>query len=214
MTAEAIAAAMAADERRAARDAYRRSGGSVRRPLKSFRTVEESKQARLDHAANLHAAIGGLGSPDGFRDWLGALMLNPDLSPLNCALVSDRAPGRIVNTAARWRRAGYKIAKGECACVRVTAPGFKPRAAFAAEQVGAGDLVAAVEADPPRLPDEPTLEAMRRALTARLRGAKASAVVSAYGAELRESGALSACEGSPVIDCGEVTLWHDAPIPF
>lgn len=207
-----IAAAVADDERRAARDRYRAAGGSVRRPLKSFTTTDDRQAARVEHAANLKDATDALATSAGFRDWVGSMILNPGLSPLNAALVAERAPGRIVNTSARWNRAGYKVAKGERAWIRVTAPGFKPTACFTAEQVGATDITAAIEADPPRLPTDERLDAMRDALSARLSGeAKVSGLITLWANETRESGALDAGEGAPVV--GERETVSDV-IPF
>lgn len=183
--------AYADDERRKAQAEYRAAGGSHRRPLKSFTTTDERQAARVEHAETLRAACEALGSPEGFRDWVGSLLLNPDVSPLNAALIAARAPGRVVTTTARWKRAGYSIRKGETAALKITAPGFKPRAAFDAAQVGATDLLEALEADPPLLPTADQLETLRDELSERLTaGDKASRVIGAYGAELR-AGALS-----------------------
>lgn len=209
------ASAIRADERRAARDSYRAAGGSARRPLKSFTTTDERQEARLEHAANLRAACEALSSPEGFRDWVGALMLNPAVSPLNAALIASQAPGRVVTTTARWKAQGYSVRKGESAYVRITAPGFKPRAAFDAEQVGATDILAALEADPPRLPSEDQLETLRDELSARLAADdKATRVIGAYGAEIAAGTLSEPQEGESVFEaCGRRAQGSDA-IPF
>lgn len=129
------------DERRHARDSYRECGGSKRRPLKSFMTAKEKREARDAHAARIHAAVAELVEPRGFEAWLEALELNPHLSPMNAALVALQTPGEIVGTSAYWRRNGYKVRKGERSAGRVTAPGFWPLAYFTAEQAAATDLL-------------------------------------------------------------------------
>lgn len=207
-----VAEAIAADERRAARDRYRAGGGSRRRPLKSFSTTDERRARRLEHAAELAGAVDTAESVEGFRDWLGSLMLNPDLSALNCAIISARLGPVLAATPAKWhQRGGYAVAKGSSAAAYVTAPGFKRRPVFTADQVGASDLVAQIEADPPRLPDAITLDVLRGALRDRLRaGAKRSKVLAAFGDELRSDGLLEGCEGAEVIRVEE----RSDEIPF
>lgn len=212
MAAPTAAELIAADERRAAQQAYRAAGGSKRRPLRSFTTTDERRAARDEHAARLHEAVEHVQTAEGFRHWVAGLILNPGLSPLNVALASTAAPGAVVNTSARWKAAGYKVAKGESAHIRVTAPGFKPRACFAAEQVGATDILAALEDEPPRVPDDRTLDLLRDALRARLTaGDKPSRVVGAYGAELREAG-LETADGLDVFAACE--MGGDTDLPF
>lgn len=210
-----VEAALAADERREAREAYRRAGGSARRPLKSFYTQAEKKAAREAHAETIAAAVRALQTPEGFRDWLGSLILCEDLSPLNCAIVAASMPGQIVTTKARWRaRGGYSIRKGETSHIAVTGPGFVPRAAWTAEQVGATDLVEAVEADPPRLPDQATLDGLFAACRARLAAAdKPNRVVAAYGEELRSGALLEAHAGEAVTDL-IAAAGSDDELPF
>lgn len=164
MSTETIHAAIEADERRAARDAYRAAGGSKRRPLKSFRTDAEKRHEREAHAARLRLACDELTTPDGFAAWLEAMALNPDLTPLNAALVALQSPGEIVGTAAAWKRQGYRVRKGERAAGRITGRGFWPLAYFTAEQAGATDLL---DYAPP-LPDESTVSAGLNRLAQRL----------------------------------------------
>lgn len=152
------------DERRAARESYQRTGGSKRRPLKSFLTAKEKRELRDDHAARIHAAVAELAEPGGFDAWLEALELNPHLSPMNAALVALQTPGEIVGTSASWRRQGYKVRKGERAAGRITAPGFWPLAYFTAPQAAAGDL----EGFEPTLPPCERVEAFRSELSALL----------------------------------------------
>lgn len=134
---------IAREERRALRASFQAAGGSKRRPLQSFNTDDEKRAARLEHRDRLAEAVEHARDLDGFGDWLEALELNPHLSPMNCALAAYQAPGEIVDTFAGWKRGGYLVPKGERCSVRLTGPGFWPKAAFTAPQVGATDLVAA-----------------------------------------------------------------------
>jgi hypothetical protein len=143
MTADRIAI----EERRQARDSWRRSGGSDRRPLKSFRTDAEKKAARLEHAERIHEAVEYVRTARGFGEWLEALELCPRLSPLNAALIAYQCPGKIAETAAGWKQSGYQVRKGETAAGWITGPMFYPRAIFTADQVGASDLVGMAEAE-------------------------------------------------------------------
>jgi hypothetical protein len=103
---------IATEERRAAQLSYRAAGGSDRRPLKSFLTADEKREARLEHAARLAEAVEHTAADlDGLADWLEALELCPHLSPLNCALVALQCPGEIVDTFAGWKRQGYPSRK-------------------------------------------------------------------------------------------------------
>lgn len=61
-----------AHERREARDSYRATGGSKRRPLKSFRTEREKREAREAHAARIAAAVAELECEGGFEAWVEA----------------------------------------------------------------------------------------------------------------------------------------------
>lgn len=136
-------------ERRMARDDWRRAGGSQKRPLKSFKTDAEKKAARLEHAERIHETGEALRDVSAFRDWLASLELNPDVSPLNAALISVQVGPEICGTAAYWKRNGYKVRKGETAAAWITGPMFYPRAAFTVDQADAGDLAAmAGAADP------------------------------------------------------------------
>lgn len=169
------------DERREARDSYRAAGGSKRRPLKSFMTKAEKRKAREEHAERIHEAIAELREPLGFERWIEALEFNPQLTPLNAALVAMQTPGLIVATAAQWNRQGYKVRKGEAAAGRITGKGFWPCAYFTAEQANAGDL----EDFDAELPEPGIIEALRVEFVARLeRGEKARDVLPAI-AELR-----------------------------
>lgn len=144
---------IAREQRRALRASFQAAGGSKRRPLKSFNTDDEKRAARLEHRDRLAEAVDLVREPEGFGAWLESLELNPHLSPMNCALAAMQAPGEIVDTFAGWKRNGYLVPKGERAGVRLTGPGFWPKAAFTAPQVGATDLVAVVPewTDPPDL---------------------------------------------------------------
>jgi hypothetical protein len=176
------AAILEADERRAARDSYVRTGGSQRRPLKSFMTAAEKKDARQEHAARIHAAVAELAEPGGFTAWLEALDLNPHLSPMNCALVAYQSPGEIVNSSAGWKRQGYRVRKGERCAGRITAPGFWPLAYFVASQALASDL----EGFFPTIPPIERRESLRSALMDALaEGTKPRLALEAIAAEVR-----------------------------
>lgn len=158
------ALAIEADERRVRRDSYRDAGGSKRRPLKSFMTAQEKREARDAHAALIHLAVAELRDPAGFERWIETLELNPQLTAMNGALVALQTPGEIVGTAAQWSKQGYRIRRGERAAGRLTARGFWPLAYFTAEQASAGDL-----ADyEPSMPGPRELAALRRDLLERL----------------------------------------------
>lgn len=131
---------IAQEERRADRLAWRAAGGSERRPLKSFRTAAEKREAKLEHAERIHAATEALRTPEGFAAFVESLELNPDVSALNAALLADQLPGEIAGTAPFWKRNGCMVRKGETAAGWITGPAFTPRAVFTAEQVGATDL--------------------------------------------------------------------------
>lgn len=160
----AVAAAIEQDERRLRRDSYREAGGSKRRPLKSFMTAREKREARDHHAALIHAAVDELREPVGFERWIEARALNPQLTPMNAALVALQSPGEIVGTLAQWKGQGYRVRKGERAAGRITARGFWPLAYFTAEQVNAGDL----EGFEPELPDAAEVERQHAELIHRL----------------------------------------------
>lgn len=145
-----VAEAIALDERRAARAAWQRSGGSRRRPLRSFVTSDEKRERRQEHAARISEALERLETPEGARDWIEARELNPDVSPLNQALIALQAPGEIVGTLAAWKRNGTRVRKGERGSVFLTAPGFWPRPAFTAAQTDAPPELA----DPEPVPVE------------------------------------------------------------
>lgn len=174
----AIAAAIEADERRAAHDSYRATGESKRRPLGSFMTKAEKREAREAHAARIRAAVDELREAAGFAAWVEALALNPQLTPLNAALVALQSPGEIVATAAQWRRQGYRVTKGARAAGRITGRNFWPTAYFTAEQADAGDL----EGFEPDLPPLEHVEAARRVLCqvldAGVKGSEAVAAIS------------------------------------
>lgn len=176
---EKVERLLEADERRAARDSYRAAGGSKRRALKSFRTQREKREARLEHVALIRAAIDELRAPDGFARWIETLELNPQLTPLNAALVAMQSPGQIVSTCAQWRRQGYRVRKGAVAAGRITGKGFWPLAYFTADQASAGDL----DGFEVELPDDEKLELLRAELVGRLdrgqKGAEAVAEVAA-----------------------------------
>lgn len=165
-----------AHERREARDSYRAAGGSKRRPLRSFLTDREKQEAREGHAARLRVAVAELESETGFEAWVEALTLNPDLTPMNAALVALQSPGEIVGTAAYWRRQGCRVRKGERAAGRITGRGFWPLAYFTAEQAGATDLLDFE-------PECPQIAGAREELVARLRaGEKSKAALEAVAA--------------------------------
>lgn len=159
-----IEALLEADEREARRDTYRAAGGSKRRPLKSFMTAKEKRDARDEHAERIHAATDALATPAGFEAWLEALGLNSHLSPMNAALVALQTPGETAASVAGWKRLGYRVQKGEVACGRLTAPGFWPLPYFTAAQAGADELD--VLSAP--MPEESRREGLRAALAAAL----------------------------------------------
>jgi hypothetical protein len=136
-------------ERREARDSWRRTGGSARRPLKSFLTAEEKKARRLEHAERISAAVEYVRTDRGFTDWLEAREMNPRFSALNAALIAFQAPGEIADTAAGWKRQGCPINRGEHAAGYVTGPNFWPLAIFTADQCGAGELAELAELERP-----------------------------------------------------------------
>jgi hypothetical protein len=131
---------VAQEERRHARDSWRRTGGSARRPLHSFATADEKRARRLEHVDRINAAVSALRTDTGWADWVASLELNPDVSALNAALLAEQVPGEIAGTAAFWKRNGYMIRKGERAAAFITGPMFYPRGAWLADQVGATDL--------------------------------------------------------------------------
>lgn len=173
-----IAQLQEAQERREARDSYRATGGSKRRPLKSFLTEREKQEAREAHAARIAAAVAELEAAAGFEAWAEAMVLNPHLTPMNAALVALQTPGEIVGTAASWRRQGYRVRKGERAAGRITGRGFWPLAYFTAEQASAGDLL---DFEPPL----PEVTGAREELVARLKaGEKSRAALEAVAVRL------------------------------
>lgn len=184
-------AILAADERRAARDSFRATGGSKRRPLKSFLTAAEKKERREAHASRIHAAVGELVELGGFRAWAESLDLNPQLSPLNAALVALQTPGEIVASATGWHQLGYRVRKGERAAGFITAPGFWPLAYFTAPQANAGNLQGII----PVVPDDDALDGLRVRLVAALergekRGEALAAIAEGIAACEREGDAL------------------------
>lgn len=183
----AITLAIESDERRARRDSYRNAGGSKRRPLKSFMTAKEKREARDAHAALLKLAVDELREPTGFERWLETLELNPSLTPMNAALVALQTPGEIVGTLAQWRRQGYNVRKGEHAAGRITARGFWPLAYFTAEQVNAGDLIGFE----PELPDAAEADGLRCELIGRLDAGERSRLALEAVAEMRTPAPLS-----------------------
>lgn len=149
--AEAIAEAMAADERRAARDAWRRRGGSQRRALRTFSTREERAAKRAELRAERAEARAFVATAEGAATLAEARELNPHLSETNAAIVANRLPGRIVGTAAYWRRNGARVNKGEQAALFIGGGphvSFAPVAAFTAAQTTAGAELADVERPP------------------------------------------------------------------
>lgn len=163
-TAERIAL----EERRVARDEWRRAGGSERRPLKSFRTAEEKKAHRLEHAERISASVEYIRTERGFTDWLEARELCPRFSPLNAALIAYQCPGTVADTVAGWRKGGYRIRKGETCSGYVTGPNFWPIALFTADQVGASDLAEMAEDVRPCWGDEVIARALGRCSRMRL----------------------------------------------
>jgi hypothetical protein len=157
------------EEKRAARDSWRRNGGSARRPLKSFATADEKRARRLEHAERIREAVARLQSPDGFADWLQSLELNPDVSALNAALIALQCPGEIAGTAAFWKRNGYMIRKGARAAGYITGPNFYPRAIFSAEDAGADDLAGMIPEGVTDV-DETALEMLRSRLAEGMKG--------------------------------------------
>lgn len=190
----AAGAAIQADERRARRDAYREAGGSKRRPLKSFTTADERRELRLAHAARIRAAVEELREPAGFAAWVEAVALNPQLTPLNAALVALQSPGEIVGTAAQWKRQGGRISKGTRAAGRITGRNFWPTAYFTAAQAGAADL----DDFEPDLPPAEHVEAARRVLLQLLdAGVKGAEAVAAIAPEIGHETAANDEKGGP-----------------
>jgi len=208
MAAATVEALIEADERRAARDSYRAAGGSKRRALKSFRTQGEKREARLEHAALIREAIDELRGPDGFARWIETLELNPQLTPLNAALVAMQSPGRIISTCAQWRRQGYRVRKGEAAAGRITGKGFWPLAYFTAEQASAGDL----DGFEVELPGDEKLELLRAELVGRLdRGQKgAEAVAEVAALRWSDPSDFTAPEPTPTPEVDDAELVLDA----
>lgn len=169
-------------ERRERRDSWRNTGGSKRRPLKSFMTKGEKRAARDQHAERIRLAVEELAEPAGFEAWLEALDLNPHLSAMNAALVALQTPGEVVATSAGWRRQGAQVRKGERAAGRITAPGFWPLAYFTAEQAGCLDLL---DFEPPAPPLE-VVAALREDLAERLRDEKQRPALDAVAKRYRE----------------------------
>lgn len=126
-------------ERRLKRESYRASGGSARRPIKSFRTDAENAAIRAEHVETTREAIEAVATVQGARAFLVSRALNPHLSAGNAAIAAHRAPDGIVGTVAHWRKMGYKVRKGESGeGLRLTGPPsrkFFPMAAFAHTQV-------------------------------------------------------------------------------
>jgi hypothetical protein len=158
----ATVAAIEADERRAARDSHRAAGGSKRRPLKSFMTAREKREARDAHAARIRLAVEEVQTPEGFERWLEALGRNEHLSPMNAALVALQTPGEVAASVTGWKRLGYRVRAGERLAGRLTAPGFWPLAYFTAAQAGAE----ALDDLPVPLPPPEGAAALREALAA------------------------------------------------
>jgi len=144
-------------ERREARDSWRASGGSQRRPLHSFRTEAEKRQAREHHAAELASALAQLQDLRGFEVFCESALLNPHLTAGNAALAAFRCPGEVVGSRAWWVKQGGQVRKGETAALRLTGRNFWPTAAWCADQVGAEFEGLEVEPLDPR-----QLEAMHR----------------------------------------------------
>lgn len=138
--AETIAKAIQEDERRARRDSYRRAGGSQRRALRTFYTSADKKDRREAHRDLLNLAIEELRDPAGFEAWCETLDLNPQLTACNAALVALQTPGEVVGITRSWAKLGARIAQGETAAGRLTAPGFWPLAYFTAAQAGCPEL--------------------------------------------------------------------------
>jgi len=182
-----IAQLQEAQERREARDSYRAAGGSKRRPLRSFLTDQEKREAREAHAARIAAAVAELESEAGFEAWAETMALNPQLTPMNAALVALQTPGEIIGTAAAWRRQGYRVRTGERAAGRITGRGFWPLAYFTAEQASATDLLDFE-------PERPQIAGAREELVARLgAGEKSKAALEAVAARcIRQAEAVAA----------------------
>lgn len=142
------AEAIARDERRAARDAWKRAGGYQRRPLHSFSTADERAEKRAALQAERVAAREYVATAEGAANLERVRELNPHLSELNAAIVAHRLPGYVIGTASYWRRQGARVLKGEAAALYIGGgPHVKyaPVAAFAACQTSAAEVFAAIE---------------------------------------------------------------------
>lgn len=177
------------DERRAARDSYRATGGSRRRPLKSFMTKDEKKERREAHRDLLALAVAELEDASAFESWVEALELNPTLSAMNAALVALQTPGEVVASSAGWKRQGYRVRKGEHGVGRITAPGFWPLPYFTAAQADAGDIIGVMELQGVRMPAPERMGELRADLGARLSdGEKPRPALDAVAERIRGGG--------------------------
>lgn len=165
------------DERRALRDSYRAAGGSQKRPLHSFRTKAEKREAREEHAERLRAMVAWIEEDPEMAAplILKAIRLHPDATPTNAALIAYQMPGEIAGTFQGWKRCGGTIPKGETAAGYITkGPGFYPWPVFTAEQVNAPPLIEAQNAEPLLSLVEGEAEAIRAAVIAEDRKPKRS----------------------------------------
>ena len=154
------AEAIERDERRELRDAWRRNGGSHRRPLHSFRTKAERRAARVTHRLEIQGALKAAAERP--ADWLTARLIHPDHTALQAALAAASHPGELVlpmRPVARvrgggWSDYGVQVRKDTRAVCHFTqSPNFWPVAAYP---------VSATDADPeavqpvdPALPYDP-----------------------------------------------------------
>lgn len=168
------AEAIERDERRALRDSYRAAGGSEKRPLHSFRTKAEKRQAREEHAERLRAMVGWIeDDPEKAAPLiLKAIRLHPDATPTNAALIAWQIPGRVALTFREWG----SIKKGATAAGYITkGPGFYPWPVFTAEDADTPEwAIEAENAEPLLSLVEGEAEAIRAAVVAEDRKPKRS----------------------------------------
>jgi hypothetical protein len=153
----------------------------ARQAEKRHLTPEQKRQRRQEHADRIARALAYVETEQGFREWLQARELNPQLTPLSAALAALQAPGQIIGTFAQWKAAGAKVRKGQEAAVYLTRPPFWPLAAWTAEQTDAPPEL--VEAPPPALPEnvEDLAEQLRAAFA---RDGRKTATLNAFTEQL------------------------------
>lgn len=152
-------------------------------------TEREKREARDRHAELIHRAVDELHGLDGFRRWVEAAALNPQLTPLNAALVALQSPGEVVATLPQWAKQGARVPKGTHGTGKLTGRGFWPLTYFTAAQAGALEL----EDFDPELPGDDVLEPLRRRLVIALNsGQKARLALEEISEQLQDAPVLAA----------------------